>query len=126
MKITKSQLRKIIKEEVSKALLEEEGPSFMEVYTQALAVEDPEERKELLQLAYSIADSDNEVDKFLNQLKSDGLEDDHKFFSKEGDLEMSRHVNQPGKFYATAKQKRKDQARAEARADRLRKQGKIT
>ena len=36
MKITKSQLRKIIKEEVSKVLLKEEESSFMDAYRKAM------------------------------------------------------------------------------------------
>ena len=125
MKITKSQLRKIIKEEVSKALLEEEESSFMDAYRKAKAEKDPKKREGLFQIAYSNADSDNEVDEFLSQLSADGLDKEYDFFSAPMDLEMSRHAHQDGKFYATAAQKAKDQARAEARADRLRKQGKI-
>tara|TARA_R100001443_G_scaffold104666_2_gene113393 strand:+ start:4377 stop:4766 length:390 start_codon:yes stop_codon:yes gene_type:complete len=128
MKITKSQLRKIIKEEVSKVLLEEEESSFMDAYRKAEAEKDPEEREGLFQLAYNDADSDDEVDKFLSKLKADGLDKEYEDFSRPMDLEMSRHVHGKGKSYPKfggAMQKRGDEQEAKARAARLRKQGKI-
>ena len=125
MKITKSHLRKIIKEEVSKVLSEEREPSFMDAYRKAKAEKDPEKREGLFQIAYQDADADHKTSEFLSQLSTDGLDKEYDFFSRPMDLEMSRHVNQDGKFYATAAQKRGDEQEAKARAARLRKQGKI-
>ena len=124
MKITKSQLRKIIKEEVSRVLLEEEESSFMDAYRKAMSKDDREERMKFLQMAYSIADSDHEVGDFLNQLKSDGLENYYKFFSREGDSDMIHHVS-PQTFFGTADEKEAYNKELEKKRARLRSKGKI-
>lgn len=124
MKITKSQLRKIIKEEVSKVLLKEEESSFMDAYRKAMSKDDPKERMKMLQMAYSIAEIEGETGDFLNKLKSDGHDADHERFSTERDPDMVHHTSPHTHHGSRAAKEEYEKELAKRRASLLKK-GKI-